>query len=289
MRAPRLFASLALAVLFGVGCSGAASPSVASPSPAQPSAVPTTSAIEINGTTVTFIAGAAPVDCPPAKVAGVVLAFFDAFNRGDQVALRGMFGQSVVFTSPNPPPRNFFISTGQQSLLDYFAERQAQHESLRLTKLQIGYFGGARVGLAPTIDRRADDIVAEIVSAKSELNCASGGITLWAQGGWGRSPTPVPTAFTLPASCAFVGAATLTPGSNEWRIDCGVEGNGNVRAVLEPALVQQGWGFCPRAAGPAWSKYLAGVLMFVQPPPSSTELPQLIAQQQTLANCPFAP
>src|SRR5437773_661776 len=128
MRTPRLFASLTLAVLFGVGCSGAASP--ASPSPAQPSAVPTTSTIEINGATVTFIAGAAPVDCPPAKVAGVVLAFFDAFNRGERVALRGMFAQSVIFTSPNPPPRNFFISTGQQPLLDYFAERQAQHESL---------------------------------------------------------------------------------------------------------------------------------------------------------------
>ena len=243
------------------------------------------SATEINGTTVTFTAGAAPVGCPPAKVAGVVLAYFDAFNRGDQVTLRGMFGQSVIFTSPNPPPRDFFISSGQQQLLGYFAERHAQHESLRLIKLQIGYGSGDRVGLDPTIDRRADDIVPETVSAKSELDCALGAITVWAQGGWGRSPTPVPTGFALPASCAFVGAATLTPRSNEWRIDCGLEGNRDIRGVLEPALLQQGWAFCARAASPAWSKYLAGVLTIVQPS-SSGELPRLVAQQQTLANCP---
>jgi hypothetical protein len=212
------------------------------------------------------------------------VTYFDAFNRGDQAALRDMFG-SAIFTSPNPPPRGFFISSGQQQLLDYFAERHAQHETLRLTKLQIGYSGN-RVGLAPTIDRRADDIVPEIVSAKGELDCASGAISVWNLGGWGRSPSPVPTGFTLPASCAFVGAATLTPESNEWRIDCGVEGNRNVRGVLEPALVEQGWAVCVRAVTPGWSKHLAGVLSIVQPSPSSMELPRLVAQQQTLANCP---
>src|SRR6266540_2138873 len=218
-------------------CSGLSGSLSASPSP-----VPTTSAIEIGGAAVTFVAGAAPPDCPPAKVAGVVLA--------------------------------------------YFAERHGEHESLRLTKLQIAY-GGDRAGLAPTIDRRADDIVPETVSAKGEIDCASGAIIrVWNLGGWGRSPSPVPTGFTLPASCVFVGAATLTPESNEWRIDCGVEANRSVRAVLEPALAQQGWAFCARAATPAWSKYAAGVLTFIQPSPSSTELPRLIAQQQTLANCP---
>jgi len=196
-----------------------------------------------------------------------------------------MFGQSVIFTSPNPPPRSFFISTGQQQLLDYFSERHAQHEVLRLTKLQIDYTGD-RVGLAPTINRRADDIVSEIVLAKGELDCASSTIRVWNLGGWGRSPAPVPTSFTLPASRSFVGAATLTPESNEWRIDCGLEGNRSVRAVLEPALAQQGWTLCARAATPAWSKPLAGVLAVGQPPPSSRELPRLIAQQHTLANCP---
>ena len=262
-------------------CSGLSGSLSASPSP-----VPTTSAIEIGGAAVTFVAGAAPPDCPPAKVAGVVLAFFEAFNRGDQVALRGVFAETAMFNSPNPPPRNFFSSTGQRQLLDYFAERHGEHESLRLTKLQIAY-SGDRAGLAPTIDRRADDIVPETVSAKGEIDCASGAIIrVWNLGGWGRSPSPVPTGFTLPASCVFVGAATLTPESNEWRIDCGVEANRSVRAVLEPALAQQGWAFCARAATPAWSKYAAGVLTFIQPSPSSTELPRLIAQQQTLANCP---
>lgn len=124
------------------------------------------------------------------------------------------------------------------------------------------------------------------MSAKGELDCALGSIRVWKLGGWGRSPSPVPTGFTLPATCAIVGAATLTPGSIQWRVDCGAEGNRDVRTVLGPALVRQGWTFCARAVTPAWSRYLAGVLTIDQPPPSSPELRRLVAQQQTLANCP---
>src|SRR5207237_2082437 len=44
---------------------------------------------------------------------------------------------------------------------------------LLLISLQI-FYGGDRIGLAPTIDRRADDIVPEIAGAKGELDCVSG-------------------------------------------------------------------------------------------------------------------
>lgn len=250
-----------------------------------PSSVLTNEATVIGDPTVTF-SGVPGAACPPASVAGVVRAYVDAFNRGDQVALGGIFERGVLFTAWNPAPRGAFVSSGRQQLLDYFAERHAQHDTLRLTALHIQY-GSDRVGLAPTIERRADDITTEVATAKAELDCPSRVLTAWNQGGWARSPSSIPIGFALPTRCRLVGVAILLPDATEWRIDCGPEGNRDVRSALEPALVQQGWVLCARAATPAWSKPLARVLSIAQPSPSSAELPRLIEQFQTLTNCPY--
>jgi hypothetical protein len=78
--------------------------------------------VVVGGTTVTHD-GSPPADCSPTRVAEGVRRFLDAFNRGDQSALRGIFVRSVLFTSQNPPPVGFFLSGGQQQLMEYFARR----------------------------------------------------------------------------------------------------------------------------------------------------------------------
>jgi hypothetical protein len=157
---------IGLSLLFIVtGCSALSTPTV------------------VGGTTVTH-AGSPPAECSPTQVAQVVRTFLDAFNRGDQAALRGIFQRSVLFTSQNPPPAGFFISGGQQQLLDYFARRHEQHETLDLMALHIQYTdGSAEAGLAPRINRRSDDIAAGVITAKGTLDCKDRAIIAWNQGG----------------------------------------------------------------------------------------------------------
>lgn len=136
----------------------------------------------VGGATVTYT-GSPPGDCPPTKIAETVRAFLDAFNRGDQQALRQIFQRSVIFSAQNPPPVGFFLSSGQPSLLDYFSQRHAHHESLELTALQIQYGASSREpGLAPTINRRSDDLPAGVVTAKGAIDCHDQVIVLWNQG-----------------------------------------------------------------------------------------------------------
>ena len=136
----------------------------------------------VGGATVTYT-GSPLGDCPPTKIAETVRAFLDAFNRGDQQALRQFLQRSVTFSAQNPPPVGFFLSSGQPSLLDYFSQRHAHHESLELTALQIQYGASSREpGLAPTINRRSDDLPTGVVGAKGAIDCNDQAIILWNQG-----------------------------------------------------------------------------------------------------------
>ena len=136
----------------------------------------------MGGTAVTYT-GSPPTDCAPIKVADVVRAFLDRFNRGDQQALRQIFQRSVIFSAQNPPPVGFFLSSGQPALLDYFAQRHAHNETLELTALQIQYGDASReAGLAPRMDRRSDDLPPSVVTAKGAIDCDDGAIILWNQG-----------------------------------------------------------------------------------------------------------
>jgi len=136
----------------------------------------------VGGATVSYT-GSPPGDCSPTRVAEAVLAFLDAFNRGDQEALRRMFQRSVIFSASNPPD-GFFLSSGQPALLDYFSQRHAHGETLELTALQVSYREGSNeAGLAPRINRRADDIAAGVIGAKAAIDCNDRAIVLWNQGG----------------------------------------------------------------------------------------------------------
>ena len=117
------------------------------------------------------------------KVADGVAAFLDAFNRGDQQRLLQIFPRSVIFSAQNPPPVGFFLSSGQPSLLEYFSQRHAHGETLELTALQIQYGAASReAGLAPTMNRRSDDLASGVVTAKGAIDCDDGAIILWNQG-----------------------------------------------------------------------------------------------------------
>jgi hypothetical protein len=141
-----------------------------------------TSPIVVGGTAVTHT-GSPPVDCSPTQVAETVRAFLDAFNRGDQQALRQIFRRSLIFSAHNPPPVGFFLSSGQPSLLDYFSQRHAHGDTLELTALHIQYREASReAGLAPTINRRADDVPPGVVTAKAAIDCDDSAIILWNQG-----------------------------------------------------------------------------------------------------------
>ena len=136
----------------------------------------------VGGTTVTYT-GSPPADCAPMKVADAVRAFIDAFNHGDQQALLQVFPRSVIFSAQNPPPVGFFLSSGQPSLLEYFSQRHAHGEMLELTALHIQYGAASREpGLAPTINRRSDDLPPGVVTAKGAIDCDDGAIILWNQG-----------------------------------------------------------------------------------------------------------
>ena len=223
-----------------------------------------------------------PSDCAPSRAAGIVVRFIDAFNAGDQTSLESLFTATPTVGAMNPPPRSYFISTSVPQLLEYFAERHRQHEKLRMPELHL-YYGAPRVGLGPTVERSADDIVTESAITKGELDCASGKIDRFLFGGWGRSPDPVPTGFVLPASCGLVRPATLTPLSNEWRIDCGrATADQDINSVLAPALQQQFWVPCVRVSTPTWHGNSPYVLSFAS---AAGELPRLIESQRTQANC----
>jgi len=155
------------------------------------------SPIKVGGTSVTYT-GSPPAECTPTEVAEAVRAFLDAFNRGDQQALRQIFQRSVIFSAQNPPPIGFFLSSGQPSLLDYFSQRHAHGEALELTALQIQYGeGSSEAGLAPTISRRSDDLPPGVVTAKAALDCNDRAIVVWNQGGPEASSEPTQRATRL--------------------------------------------------------------------------------------------
>ena len=67
----------------------------------------------------------------------------------------------------------------------------------------------------------------------------------------------LPNGFALPQSCAYVGQATSESGGLAvvWKVDCGATANRSARAMLAPALTQQGWTSCGSGlASEIWRK-----------------------------------
>jgi hypothetical protein len=150
-----------------------------------------------------------PDGCHPEQVAGLVMAFVDAFNSGDQSAL-----SRSIFLSEGPSPPDFsdgtydpwswytvsniepggkivsgFVTYDQSELLRYFAQRHERGERLRLLKLsmtQTGLLGkDDNVGFVYAMNRSAADLdpsfggPARVASGQGAINCKNHRIFTW--------------------------------------------------------------------------------------------------------------
>jgi hypothetical protein len=150
-----------------------------------------------------------PDGCHPGQVAGLVMSFVDAFNRGDQAALSRSF-----FLSEGPSPPDFsdgtydpwswytisnierggkivsgFVTYDQGELLRYFAKRHKKGERLRLLKVsltQTGLLGrDDNVGFVYAMNRSAADLdprfggPAHVASGQGAINCKNRRIFTW--------------------------------------------------------------------------------------------------------------
>jgi hypothetical protein len=169
----------------------------------QPGREPTTKVI------VTSDDASLPDGCHPRQLAGLVIDFIDAFNRGDQERLSRLF---FISEGPSPPDfsegryypwswfsvsevgeggriENGFVTYDQGDLLRYFAERHRHGESLGLVKVsstQAGLLGEENnVGIVYVLTRDAEDLEpglggpARIASGKGAINCQSQRIFVW--------------------------------------------------------------------------------------------------------------
>jgi len=142
-------------------------------------------------------------------VAGLVISFVNAFNRGDQASLSRIF-----FLSEGPSPPDFadrsydpwswytvgkvdtegriessFVTYDQGELLRYFARRHRKGEQLRLLKIsltQTGLLGKEdNVGFVYVLNRIARDLEpdlggpARIASGRGTINCTNRRIFAW--------------------------------------------------------------------------------------------------------------
>lgn len=158
---------------------GAAAPVLASASPPPPATADPDSA------------GMDP-GCSRSLVRGVVTSFIQAFNRGEQQALAGLFGPQDDFMWFSVSNRHDHLDMGRwltyeiSALPAYFAARHLTNERLTLREIQLsGGRSGRResqAGFGILLERTADDLPAELglLEGKAAIRCDTRTIKLWA-------------------------------------------------------------------------------------------------------------
>lgn len=150
-----------------------------------------------------------PDGCNTRQIAGLVIEFVDAFNRGDGERLSRLF---FVSEGPSPPDfseagyypwswysvseigeggriENGFVTYDKGELLRYFAERHSKGERLGLIKVSSTQAGlldeENNVGIVYVLTRDAEDLDPElggpsrIAFGKGGINCESRQIFAW--------------------------------------------------------------------------------------------------------------
>ena len=150
-----------------------------------------------------------PDGCNMRQIAGLVIEFVDAFNRGDVERLSQLF---FVSEGPSPPDfskagyypwswysvtevdeggriENGFVTYDKGELLRYFAERHRHGERLGLIKVSSTQAGlleeENNVGIVYVLTRDADDLdpelggPARIAFGKGAINCESRQLFVW--------------------------------------------------------------------------------------------------------------
>lgn len=157
-----------------------------------------------------------PVGCAPSEIETFLKRFFDAVNRGDEAMLPDLFpseaiGQGVrdysgekfvwySMTDQRPDgSKRHFVAYDLPILWAYFAERHAQHETLRLAFVRVSTQDTFTANLTLNIFRTADDLSPAAgfppgqATGKGVINCRDKKILVLSLGQGQDSPTP-PTA-----------------------------------------------------------------------------------------------
>lgn len=131
-----------------------------------------------------------PAGCRPRQTAGLIMNFFEAFNRGDQERL------SRFFVAKAPIPGLYGVSEDRGSrgfdtqsrdeLLRYFAERHKQGERLQLLKVDVGKgWESGTANITFVITRKAGDLKPglgspdRVAKGKGGIDCGKQRIVVW--------------------------------------------------------------------------------------------------------------
>ncbi len=137
-----------------------------------------------------------PNGCTTDEAVGIVTAFIDAFNRGDQAALARAFSAQAArrwFVEPGKfqwysigsgpgNPIAGFVAWTREELLPDLAERHARHERFRLLQIEVAGSWHPGVDVVYDIERRADDVPVHVAGGKGALDCENRTIFVWSMG-----------------------------------------------------------------------------------------------------------
>lgn len=180
--------------------------------------------------------------CTPAEIAEIVMRFLDAKNRGDRAALAQFFGDNFQWYSIGEyntqearlTHRVGYIAEEANTnggtvrglrkeiipqLLDYFAERHAQHEQMQL--LEIASVGGGG-DMYYKIQRRSEDLDPKlwgpdfIATGKGFVDCNNQTIDVWSMAMNTPSPS-LPTYAVCPTPTAEKPQAAVLTCTHDWK------------------------------------------------------------------------
>lgn len=115
--------------------------------------------------------------CLLVEVQTVVTGFIEAFNAGDEPALQRLFaqaGQGFFWYSTDSPGQRFDqVADDRGSLMGYFVQRHAAHESLHLSSFKFNGNSASMGDFEYTLSRSADDLPATPYVGKGSAMCTT--------------------------------------------------------------------------------------------------------------------
>lgn len=130
-----------------------------------------------SATSSTSQSSSASGGCTTGEVHSLVTGFIEAFNTGDEQALQRLFaqaGQGFFWYSTDSPGQRFNQAADDRgSLMAYFAQRHAAHESLHLSSFKFNGNSALMGEFEYTLTRTADDLPATPYDGKGSAMCAA--------------------------------------------------------------------------------------------------------------------
>ena len=115
--------------------------------------------------------------CTTGEVHSLVTGFIKAFNTGDEQALQRLFAQTgqgfVWYTTDSPGQRFNQAADDRSSLMAYFVQRHAAHESLHLSSFKFNGNSASMGDFEYTLTRTADHLPATPYVGKGSAMCTA--------------------------------------------------------------------------------------------------------------------